>query len=131
MLFKATRLHVLIWLAYTPQLFDSSASVISSRSASSATRALNSAEWFLLFVISDRLSSQSIYLNKCSETLRPPLCPLHKKMDCSNWELLSKHLLNIACLAQKFASPFDGSKLVEATGILHDVGKARPAFQKN
>ncbi|MDA8860220.1 CRISPR-associated endonuclease Cas3'' [Paracoccaceae bacterium] len=51
-------------------------------------------------------------------------------MDCSNWELLSKHLLNIACLAQKFASPFDGSKLVEATGILHDVGKARPAFQK-
>ena len=50
MLSKATRLHVLIWLAYTPYLFDSPASVISSRSASSATRALNSAEWFLLFV---------------------------------------------------------------------------------
>jgi hypothetical protein len=34
---------------------------------------LNSAEWFFLFVISDRLSNQSIYLNKWSETLRPPL----------------------------------------------------------
>jgi hypothetical protein len=36
--------------------FASSASVNSSRIASSATRALNSAEWFFLFVISDRLS---------------------------------------------------------------------------
>ena len=62
-------------------LFDSSANVISSRIASSATPDqvrgrlldLNSGEWFFLFVTSDRLSSQAIYLNLWSEILRPPL----------------------------------------------------------
>jgi hypothetical protein len=73
MLSRAARFHVLIWPEWTPYFFDSSASVISSRIASSATRALNSAEWFFLFVVSDRLSNQSIYLNKWSEIPRPPL----------------------------------------------------------
>jgi hypothetical protein len=72
MLSKAALFHVLIWPECTPYFFDSSASVISSRIASSATRALNSAEWFFLFVLSDRLSSQSIYLDKWFEILRPP-----------------------------------------------------------
>ena len=62
MLSRAARFHVLIWPEWTLYFFDSSASIISSRIASSATRALNSAEWVFLFVISDRLSNQSIYL---------------------------------------------------------------------
>jgi hypothetical protein len=64
MLSKAARFHVLIWPECTPDFFDNSASVISSRIASSATRALNAVEWFFLFVVSDRLSSQSIHRNK-------------------------------------------------------------------
>jgi hypothetical protein len=79
---------VLIWPEWTPYFFDSSASVISSRIASSATRALNSAEWFFLFVVSDRLSNQSIYLNKWSEIPQPPLskvvgCPRCRKSDAT------------------------------------------------
>jgi hypothetical protein len=64
MLSKAARFHVLIWPKCTPNFFDNSASVISSRIASSATRALNAVDWFFLFVVSDRLSSQSIHRNK-------------------------------------------------------------------
>jgi hypothetical protein len=61
MLSKAARFHVLIWPECTPDFFDNSASVISSRIA---TRALNAVEWVFLFVVSDRLSSQSIHRNK-------------------------------------------------------------------
>jgi hypothetical protein len=70
----AARFHVLIWVAWTPNFFDSSGSVISSRIASSATLALNTGAWFLLFVILDRLSLQAIHLDKWSEIPRPPLC---------------------------------------------------------
>ena len=69
----AARFQVLIWVAWTPYFFDNSASVISSRIASSATFALNSGAWFFLFVILDRLSHQSIHLNNWSEIPRPPL----------------------------------------------------------
>jgi hypothetical protein len=71
----AARFHVLIWVAWTPNFFDSSESVISSRIASSATLALNSDAWFFLFVILDRLSLQAIHLNNWSEIPRPPLLP--------------------------------------------------------
>jgi hypothetical protein len=53
--------------------FDSSASVISSRIASSATFALKSGVWVFLFAISDRLSHHAIHLNNWSEFPRPPL----------------------------------------------------------
>jgi hypothetical protein len=69
----AARFHVLIWVAWTPNFFDNSESVISSRIASSATLALNSGAWFFLFAISDQLSLQAIHLNNWSEIPRPPL----------------------------------------------------------
>jgi hypothetical protein len=69
----AARFHVLTWVAWTPNFFDSSESVISSQIASSATLALNSGAWFFLFVILDRLSLQAIHFNKWSEIPRPPL----------------------------------------------------------
>jgi len=74
------RFHVLIWFGCTPYFFDSSASVISSRIASSATFALNSGVCVFLFVISDRLSRHAIHLNNWSEFLRPPL-PLRALAD--------------------------------------------------
>jgi hypothetical protein len=73
MFWIAARFHVLIWVACTPYFFDSSANVISSRIASSATLTLNSGEWFFLFVILDRVSRQAIHLNNWSEIPRPPL----------------------------------------------------------
>ena len=53
-----------------------------------------------------------------------------EKIDCSDWEPLSDHLIEVASLAQKFAGRFDGGKLAEAAGLLHDIGKAKPAFQR-
>ena len=70
---SAARFYVLIWPECTPYFLDRSPSINSSRIATSATRALNSWEWFFLFIMSDRLSSQSIYLNKWSEIPRLPL----------------------------------------------------------
>ena len=61
----AARFQVLIWFACTPHFFANSDRVSSSRIASSATRALKSAEWFFLFFILDRLSHQAIHLNNC------------------------------------------------------------------
>ena len=69
----AARFHVLIWVACTPYFFANSERVSSSRIASTATRALKSAEWFFRFFILDRLSLQSIHLNNWSEIPRPPL----------------------------------------------------------
>jgi hypothetical protein len=56
---------------------DSSAIDISSRTASSATLALKSGEWFFRFVIWDHFFHKSILLNYWSETLRPPLSTSH------------------------------------------------------
>jgi hypothetical protein len=47
--------------------------VISSRIASSATRALNSGEWFFRFFILDHFFHHAIHLNNWSEFPRPPL----------------------------------------------------------
>jgi hypothetical protein len=80
----AARFHVLIWVAWTPNFFDSSESVVSSRIASSATLALNSGAWFFLFVVLDRLSLQAIHLNKWSEIPRPPLRCLVPAFDGSD-----------------------------------------------
>jgi hypothetical protein len=63
----ALRFHVLIMFGCTPYFLDSSASVISSRIASSATLALKSSEWFFLFAILNRLFRHAINLNDGSE----------------------------------------------------------------
>ncbi len=64
---------VSISVGCAPYFFDSSANVISSRIAPSATLALKSREWFFRFVILDRHSDKSIHLKRRSESLRPPL----------------------------------------------------------
>ena len=47
-----------------------------------------------------------------------------------NWEPLGRHLQEVAAMAAEFAAPFDSGKWAELLGALHDVGKAREAFQK-
>ena len=68
----AARFQVPICVGCTPYFLDNSASVISSRIASSATLALNSGEWFFRFFISDRLFRHAIHLNHWSEIPCPP-----------------------------------------------------------
>ena len=69
----AARFQLPICVGGTPYVVDSSASVISSRMASRATLALNSAAWFLRFVILDHFFHQAIHLNNRSEFSRPAL----------------------------------------------------------
>src|SRR6056297_2633689 len=69
----AARFHVPICVRLTPYFLDNSASVISSRIASSATLALKSGEWFFRFFILDRLFHHAIHLNDWSDVPRPPL----------------------------------------------------------
>jgi hypothetical protein len=69
----AARFQVPIYVRCTPYFFDNSATVISSRIASSATLASKSGEWFFRFVILDHLSHKLIHLNYWSEFPRPPL----------------------------------------------------------
>ena len=69
----AARFHVPIRVARTPYFLDNSASVFSSRMASSATLALNSGEWFFRFFILDHFSHHAIRLNDWSENSRPLL----------------------------------------------------------
>ena len=73
MLAIAARFQALIMFGCTPYFFDSSAKVISSRIASSATLALNSGEWFFLLDILDRLFRHAIHLKHWLEFPRPPL----------------------------------------------------------
>ncbi len=46
-------------------------------------------------------------------------------------QLLVEHLRNVAALARKFASPFDGGDLAFLAGLWHDVGKADPRWQQH
>jgi hypothetical protein len=69
----AARFQVPTWVGCTPYFFDSYASVISSRIASSATLALKLGEWFFRFVIWDHCFHKLIHLNYWSEILRTPL----------------------------------------------------------
>ena len=97
----AARFQMPIWIAShtcgacvagnrgTPYSLDSSASVIPSRMASSATLALNSPsrdhaahnsvagwdEWFFRFFIADHFFRHAIHLHHWSEFLRPALTP--------------------------------------------------------
>lgn len=53
-----------------------------------------------------------------------------KGQEPQNWEPLGRHLQEVAAMAAEFAAPFDSGKWAELLGALHDVGKAREAFQK-
>ncbi len=45
------------------------------------------------------------------------------------WHLLTDHLTATADLAADFAAAFDAADLARQAGLLHDIGKASPAFQ--
>ncbi len=49
--------------------------------------------------------------------------------DLSTWQPLEEHLAHVADLAAEFAVPFNSSLHAELAGQLHDLGKARSAFQ--
>lgn len=47
-----------------------------------------------------------------------------------DWQLLSTHLSNVADLSERFASVFGADNLGRLIGLCHDVGKAKPEWQK-
>ncbi len=49
--------------------------------------------------------------------------------DPACWEPLDAHLLAVGRRAGRFAQAFDAAALARAAGLLHDLGKAKPAFQ--
>lgn len=53
-----------------------------------------------------------------------------KEKDKSGWHLLKNHLHDTGDTAAVFAKGFGGEKLAYAAGLLHDVGKYAPEFQK-
>ena len=46
------------------------------------------------------------------------------------WETLEAHSVRVAEAAEARAAPFDGGELARALGLLHDLGKAKPEFQR-
>ncbi|MBM9614798.1 CRISPR-associated helicase Cas3' [Desulfobulbus rhabdoformis] len=48
--------------------------------------------------------------------------------DKTDWQTLSDHLHNVAGLAEKFATTFQAGQWGLYAGLLHDIGKACPAF---
>lgn len=46
------------------------------------------------------------------------------------WETLEAHSLRVAKAAESRAAPFGGGELAHALGLLHDLGKAKPDFQR-
>ena len=47
----------------------------------------------------------------------------------SEWQSLEEHSRNVGDLAASFAAPFGSSETARLLGMVHDAGKARPAFQ--
>ena len=48
----------------------------------------------------------------------------------SDWQALKKHLKNVADRSQEFANDFHAGNLAYVSGLLHDIGKYSPEFQK-
>ena len=48
----------------------------------------------------------------------------------SDWETQAQHARRVADAARNRAEPFGGGELAEALGLLHDLGKEKPAFQR-
>ena len=48
----------------------------------------------------------------------------------SHWETLEAHALRVAYAAQARADAFGGGEYARLLGLLHDLGKAKPAFQR-
>ena len=46
------------------------------------------------------------------------------------WETLEAHSVRVAKVAEARAAPFGGGDLARALGLLHDLGKAKPDFQR-
>ncbi|RMH46304.1 MAG: CRISPR-associated helicase Cas3' [Alphaproteobacteria bacterium] len=46
-----------------------------------------------------------------------------------DWEPLTDHLCAVGTSASCFALPFGAAEVARAAGLLHDLGKAKPAFQ--
>lgn len=51
-----------------------------------------------------------------------------EKVDKSDWQILSEHLLNVAQLAEYFADAFCAGRWGRCAGLLHDAGKATEDF---
>lgn len=47
-----------------------------------------------------------------------------------NWQVLEKHLWNVADVAAEFARPFGGTQWARLAGLWHDLGKYAPEFQR-
>lgn len=50
--------------------------------------------------------------------------------DKTDWQLLKKHLINVAETASEFANDFHAGPVAYLSGLLHDLGKYSPDFQK-
>ena len=46
------------------------------------------------------------------------------------WETLEAHSVRVAMAAESRAAPFGGGALARALGLLHDLGKMKPDFQR-
>ncbi|WP_281827595.1 CRISPR-associated endonuclease Cas3'' [Jannaschia rubra] len=46
------------------------------------------------------------------------------------WETLEAHARRVAAAARLRSAPFGAGDLAETLGLLHDLGKAKPGFQR-
>jgi len=52
------------------------------------------------------------------------------KQDKSDWQTLKNHLENVANIASEFSREFNAEQFGYASGLLHDIGKYSPEFQR-